>query len=387
MKVKISGIMPQLVIKNYNLKRAQSIFFIKAAVVALLFFVMAISFTKANAAENDFYLNANIKGLPAGLKVTLKDALIDDADPIAKTTTYLGGFKIHKVLDEPIIVKIEVGDNKIAQYLFIEPGTLTMKGSYDATEFKFYGMPSQKDFEYCTLTLMPIKSSISNVLEDKSISEENKAKSADSIRRMLRDSVENFMKTRKDAVSSAMCLFLMVDAFNSPSDIESYFKALTQKVQQSRYAVGVASKIEKSKIATIGSLAPNFDALDNVGKTVHLSDFRGKYVLLDFWASWCGPCRRESPFVVEAYKTYHDKNFEILGISLDKTKQDWLDAIKEDGLVWNQVSDLGGWDSQLAKLYGVESIPTNFLIDPSGKIIAKSLRDVKLFETLRTKLK
>lgn len=133
----------------------------------------------------------------------------------------------------------------------------------------------------------------------------------------------------------------------------------------------------------IGKTAPEFALPDTAGVSVSLSDFRGKYVLLDFWASWCPPCRRENPNVVKAFQDYKDKNFTIVGISLDKDKDKWMKAIADDQLTWTHLSDLKYWDSEIPALYGVRGIPANVLLDPNGVIIAKNITEEALHEKLK----
>lgn len=160
-----------------------------------------------------------------------------------------------------------------------------------------------------------------------------------------------------------------------------YFEQLTKALEEKK-------ALEEAKAAVaIGKEAPNFTLTTPDGKEVSLSDFRGKYVLLDFWASWCGPCRKENPNVVKAYQQFKNKNFAILAVSLDSDKAKWEEAIKKDGLTWTHVSDLQAWQNTAAKLYAIRSIPASFLIDPNGVIVAHDLRGEALFEQLNTLLK
>ncbi|MBK0381270.1 redoxin domain-containing protein [Mucilaginibacter segetis] len=160
------------------------------------------------------------------------------------------------------------------------------------------------------------------------------------------------------------------------TEIQPLFDALSPELKASTGGKAFAAILPKLKAVALGATAPEFAEADTSGKMVSLSSFRGKYLLVDFWASWCGPCRAENPNVVKAYNKYKDKNFTILGVSLDRpnAKEAWLKAIHKDGLAWTQVSDLQFWNSKVAGMYGVRAIPQNFLIDPNGKIIGKNLR-------------
>lgn len=192
-----------------------------------------------------------------------------------------------------------------------------------------------------------------------------------------------FIKQHPDAFATIYLFNTMVKVI--PADkAELYYSTLGSAYKKTSYAKNILEIIEAKKITAVGKMAPDFEQPDTAGKAVKLSDFRGQYVLLDFWASWCIPCRAENPNVVKAYKQYHDKGFTVLSVSLDQPgkKDAWLKAIRLDQLTWTQVSDLNFWNNAVAKLYGIQAIPQNFLLDKEGRIIAVNVKGEDLNKKL-----
>ncbi len=165
--------------------------------------------------------------------------------------------------------------------------------------------------------------------------------------------------------------------------LDSLSKGFDKQMPDSKFVKEFKTKLAQYKnVVTVGQMAPDIALNSPEGKKVSLSSLRGKYVLIDFWASWCGPCRQENPNVVRMYNKLKGKNFEIFGVSLDKNKEKWIEAIQKDQLSWVHVSDLQYWQSAGAQAYGVQSIPATFLVDPTGKVIAKNLRGKALEDRL-----
>lgn len=162
----------------------------------------------------------------------------------------------------------------------------------------------------------------------------------------------------------------------NPDKVEPLFNALPATVQAYPTVKNFKEQLETARLTGIGRVAPEFSQNDTLDQPVQLSSFKGRYLLIDFWASWCGPCRQENPNLVKVFNQYKDKNFHILGISLDRAgqKDKWMKAIHDDNLTWSHVSDLRYWDNAVSKQYGIRAIPQNLLLDPTGKVIAKNLR-------------
>jgi len=184
----------------------------------------------------------------------------------------------------------------------------------------------------------------------------------------------------KGNTASAVSAFLVrnIYGYKPLVEMQEGLAMLDSTLAGSPYYKAMIERIGKLEKVAIGKIAPDFTMLDVDGKPLALSAFKGKYVLIDFWASWCGPCRKENPHVVELYNEFHEKGFDILGVSLDQKKDAWLKAIEDDQLAWSQVSDLKGWKNEVAQLYGVSSIPHTVLLDKEGKIVAKNLRGDEL---------
>ena len=205
-------------------------------------------------------------------------------------------------------------------------------------------------------------------------------------------------QTVQQATNSSLALFILstyqgmardqnfrVNGFTD-TEVVALLSVMLNKFPERTDIAGIRNSVEATipKTLWVGKSAPEISLPDTEGRTVTLSSFRGKYVLVDFWASWCGPCRRENPNVVQAFNQFKNKNFTILGVSLDRPgqKENWIKAIKEDNLTWTHISDLKFWQSEVVPVYQLNSIPFNVLVDPGGKVVAENLRGNALEQKL-----
>jgi peroxiredoxin len=265
------------------------------------------------------------------------------------------------------------------------------KDSIQAT--KVSGSTAHKDYQALQDLLKPYNDQTNQLYADYTAAAQKKDKAAtDAIEAQL-DALDSTMRETvyrsyvKAHPRSPVALYAAKQYAGYQIDADKagpVYDQLAAPLRAYPSAVAFKELIDIARMTGVGKMAPEFTQNDTLGNPVALSSFKGKYVLVDFWASWCGPCRRENPNIVKVFDQYKDRNFTILGVSLDRpaAKDKWLKAIHDDKLAWTHVSDLQFWDNAVAKQYGIRSIPGNLLLDPYGKIIAKNLRGEDLAREL-----
>lgn len=192
--------------------------------------------------------------------------------------------------------------------------------------------------------------------------------------------IDSLVTHYPDSYAVALIINNFVARQRDLPEVEKMYESLTPRIRNAYLGRKLKATIDKMKTTAIGSIPPDFTLQTPEGKSVSLTDYRGKYVLLDFWASWCGPCLREVPNVKKVYDRYHPKGFEILSVSLDDKKENWVNAIDKNDLNWDHVSSLQGWRCPVVKQYSITGVPAMFLIGPDGKILASGLRGEELIE-------
>lgn len=283
--------------------------------------------------------------------------------------------------------------------LYIENSDITVTAKDSVSKALVKGSATNDDDHALRALQRPYKrvaDSIMAVYNAKTPAEKKDSVFLASLRPRMRWSQEKYDSTNSAFIAAhpnsyiSLLTFQQVEvAYNfNPDTAAARFEKFPASLRESATGKKIAAVIETGRKTNTGVMAMDFTEMDTTGVPVKLSDYRGKYVLVDFWASWCKPCRAENPNLLKAYNKFKSKNFTILGVSLDDAdgRRAWLHAVKQDGLPWTQVSELKGFQAKSAVLYGVSAIPTNFLIDPSGKIIARNLRGEELDKKLASLL-
>jgi peroxiredoxin len=351
-----------------------------------------LAFCSINLMAQSLEITGNMKNVPDQTVVTLLDGM---ANKEVATATAVGGkFELKTTLSNTGVYVVSFKGTKTQIPLFVGNDKLSMEGDVNAPkEIVYQGSPSQDIYQSYMKKLDPLMSAYFGSLG--AVQAEKNATKKDSINKQselqskaIIDEYVNLSKLNNQSPVSTFFLFQMANIFPTVKEtLIEYYDALEGDAKKGTFADVIEKTLQTSGVGKMGSVLPEFTQNDVNGKPIKLSSLRGKYVLVDFWASWCGPCRAENPNVVKTYNAFKNKNFTVLGVSLDQDKARWLEAIKKDGLSWSHVSDLKYWNNEVAVQFGIQSIPASFLIDPNGVIIGKDLRGDDLVKALKAVIK
>jgi peroxiredoxin len=281
-----------------------------------------------------------------------------------------------------LVFKTASGNNLNSMGFFVTPGIIEATGKKEALgEIAFAGAPVQDEYmAYLRQEMEHIDWNSWNAEYKTAGTKRNKPK-LDSLKVQATEMENRQQDFAKQYAAAHPASFVAVEellnyfSYNPNADtLQHIYNGLAPVIQSSYLGKELKAILDAALLTGVGRPAPVFTQADPKGRPVGLSSFKGQYVLIDFWASWCGPCRMENPNVLKAWRQYHSKGFTIIGVSLDDQKDKWLTAVRQDDLPWTQVSDLKGWKNEVAVQYGVEGIPMNFLLDKDGTIIARGLR-------------
>ena len=344
-----------------------------------------------NLASGPLSISGNISGMDTGYIEFLYPSGDTSKSDTVKVKS--GKFSYETELAEPINMIFRVlGTRGEEVAFFADPGDVKITGFRDSMwTSKVNGGPTQKLFLQADEAFKAIMKPAENFQQAYAAAEQtqnmNEMMRIRSDYERLVDSLksyaQDFVFKNRGSVIAAYFGLVYLNEPGKESLMSQIYDTLTPAVQKSFFGNKLGELVASTTKTAVGQPAPDFTQNDPAGNPVSLSSLRGQYVLVDFWASWCGPCRQENPNIVKAYNAYKDKGFTILGVSLDKDKAAWEKAITDDKLTWNHVSDLKFWENDAARIYNIQSIPASFLLDKEGKIIARDLRG----EALEAKLK
>lgn len=336
---------------------------------------------KEEVSFSGFEITGHIENLPDQNIYLIRRSVLNRKIDTAKVVN--GKFSFKGDVKMPSIGSLSSDDKSVNAKFYLENlkitvngkvGEVTVKGNQSTEEYKaFRDLLEKPNNQYGVL-----KDSIRSLSKHDEASKETLEILADEQFSIILSETEKFIKQHPNSYVSLNELGTLMN-FKDPNESLSIFNGLNAEIKNSEGGKKLESDIKSQLVTAIGAIAPNFTQPDTEGNLVTLSDiYKDNYVLVDFWASWCGPCRAENPNVKKVYEKYHDKGFEVVGVSIDKSKEKWLKAIEEDQIPWIHLSDLKAGKNEAAIAYGIRAVPSTFLLDKEGKIIARSLRGAEL---------
>lgn len=357
------------------------------------FILLSLIFSCKPEIKDHYEIDVKAPGIYNGMRVYMKTRN-ERGQFINKDTAIVldEKFSFKGIRNEPTLEYLFIDGYKSSLPLIVENGSINITINKDSLHASIItGTKSNNEYSQYALKEKQLTSKVSKLTPlfkeatiNNSPAKVEIYKSITLAKKELASMPLEFIKSNNNSYVSAILLNSIVkNKQTSITDLETLFSNLADPIKTSEYGKTVAVTIESQKLlrqqqkgVQIGDLAPDFSAKTPDGKTLALNDIKGKVTIIDFWASWCGPCRRENPYVVKTYNEYHDKGLEIISVSLDKNgqKDRWIKAIQDDNMMWNHLSNLQSWQDPIAKRYGVRSIPATFILDETGKVIAKNLR-------------